>query len=246
MSSSTQLTNVDRKWWAPAEQIVKKISDQIPEGATVLEIGPGYVPFPKATMFVDYRDLPNIPAGQKVSIDLCAEKLPFLDKAFDFVYCRHVLEDMYNPFLLLKEMERVAKAGYLETPSPCAELGRGVDGSSPPYRGYHHHRFILWAHEGELRIISKYPFIEYLRFDEAEIITELRKGPVSWNTHFSWTDKINWTHRQNGPDYEMTRDYVMILKDAVDQSKVSSSLFWLGLAPVTVQQSALPSLTQVA
>jgi hypothetical protein len=63
------------------------------------------------------------------------------------------MEDMGNPFLLIKEMERVAKAGYIETPSPIAEMGRGVDGSSPPFRGYHHHRFVVWVHEGELRFV---------------------------------------------------------------------------------------------
>jgi ubiquinone/menaquinone biosynthesis C-methylase UbiE len=48
--------------------------------------------------------------------------LPYEDKEFDFVYCRHVLEDLIYPFRVIKEMQRVAKAGYIETPSPMAEL----------------------------------------------------------------------------------------------------------------------------
>jgi hypothetical protein len=44
----------------------------------------------------------------------------------------HMLEDMYNPFPICAEMSRVAKAGYVETPSPVAELCRGVDGDKPP------------------------------------------------------------------------------------------------------------------
>ncbi len=195
-------------------------------------------------MFVDYKPLPNIPADKVVSVDLSSEKLPFADKSFDFVYCRHVLEDMFNPFLLCQEMERVAKAGYIETPSPIAELGRGVDGASPPFRGYHHHRYIIWVHEGELRFVSKYPFVEYLRFNEEEIIQRLKEGPALWNTHYLWQDKIKVNHQRNGPDFDMIRDYASILKNAMDQSKISSGMFWQ-MVPnkVEINQSALASFS---
>lgn len=242
--SSSALTQADKKFWAPVDQVVQWLANRLPEDAKVLEIGPGYVPFPRTTMFVDYKDLPNIPSDKKISIDLATQKLPFEDKSFDFIYCRHVLEDMYNPFLLVDEMSRVGKAGYIEMPSPIAELGRGVDGGSPPYRGYHHHRFMAWVHEGQLRFISKYPFVEYLRFTEEDIASSLREGAQYWNTYYLWTDKINYAHRQNGPDYDVPRDYASILKSAMDQSRISSGMFWLELPKsVEINQSALPSLT---
>lgn len=244
--TSTALTQADKKHWAPADALVQWLANRLPADAKVLEIGPGFIPFPRATMFVDYKDLPGIPADKKISIDLATEALPFADKSFDFVYCRHVLEDMYNPFLLLREMERVAKAGYIETPSPIAEMGRGVDGASPPFRGYHHHRFVIWVHEGELRFVSKYPIIEYFRFPEEEIISRLREGPQTWNTHYLWEDKINYRHLQNGPDFEVTRDYASMLKNAMDSSKISSGLFWLGFPSKIEVKSALPSFTPSA
>lgn len=245
--SLTALTNADKKYWAPAEPIVQWLANGLPADAKVLEIGPGFVPFPRATMFVDYKDLPNIPADKKISVDLSVDPLPFADKSFDFVYCRHVLEDMYNPFLLLREMERVAKAGYIETPSPIAEMGRGVDGASPPFRGYHHHRFVIWVHEGELRFVSKYPIVEYFRLPEDELTSWLREGPKTWNTHYLWTDKIKFKHHQNGPDFEVTRDYASMLKNAMDQSKISSGIFWLGIpGKVEINQGALPSFTSSA
>ena len=202
------------------------LAERLPPDAKVLEIGPGFVPFPKATQFVDYRELPNIPADKIKYIDLASQPLPFADKEFDFIYCRHVLEDMYNPFFLILEMNRVGKAGYIELPSPMAELGRGVDGNSPPFRGYHHHHWIGWIHEGEFRIISKYPLIEYLRFDEEQIVSWLKEGPEPWNTHYLWEGEIKFAHRRNGPDYVLTRDYAATLKDAMDSAKVSSGLFW--------------------
>ncbi len=244
--SPTALTNEDKKYWAPANNVVQWLADRLPADAKVLEIGPGFVPFPRASMFVDYRDLPNISPDKKVSVDLAAEPLPFGDKSFDFVYCRHVLEDMYNPFPLLAEMGRVAKAGYIETPSPIAEMARGVDGNSPPFRGYHHHRFVIWAHEGELRFVSKYPIVEYFRFTEEDAVSWLREGPVTWNTHFLWQDKIKFKHHQNGPDFEVTRDYASILKNAMDQSKISSGLFWLGIPSKVEIKSALPSFSSSA
>lgn len=237
----TQLTQADKKYWPPAEPVVQFLANRLPPDAKVLEIGPGFVPFPRATMFVDERELPNIPADKKISIDLATTPMPFEDKSFDFVYCRHVLEDMYNPFLLLREMERVGKAGYIETPSPIAEMGRGVDGGSPPFRGYHHHRNVVWVHEGELRIVAKYPIIEYFRFTDPEIAGWLREGPRNWNTYYLWEDKINLKHLQNGPDFVLTRDYSAMLKNAMDQSKISAGVFWLNIPNKVEIQNALAS-----
>lgn len=205
---------------------------QIEPQDKVLEIGPGFVPFPRADQFIDAKDnLPNIPKDKLISIDLNQEKLPFADKQFDFIYCRHVVEDMYNPFLLLSEMSRVGKAGYIEMPSPSAELGRGVDGSSPPFRGYHHHHYIGWAVSSdsgkeELRLVAKYPLIEYLRLDEEEIISNLLGGCDNWNTHYLWRDNIKFSHRRNGYEFILTRDYAMMMQDICRASRASNFAFW--------------------
>lgn len=237
-----RLSDADKKYWAPSPALVKWLADRLPPDAKVLEVGPGYVPFPRATMFVDHKPLPGIPADKIIKVDVASDPLPFADKEFDFVYCRHVLEDMYDPFPLLREMERVAKAGYIETPSPIAEMGRGVDGSSPPFRGYHHHRFVIWVHEGELRFVSKYPIVEYFRMPEEETIRWLREGPKTWNTHYLWEGNIKWRHLQNGPDhdFEVTRDYAHLLKNAMDQSKISGGVFWTQV-PDKIEIGGLPT-----
>lgn len=77
----------------------------------VLEIGPGHIPFGPATEFVDWQVSPSL-AGRTVHVlDINAEPLPFSDGSFDFIYCRHTLEDIYDPMWVGREMGRVGRAG---------------------------------------------------------------------------------------------------------------------------------------
>lgn len=237
----TKLTEADRHYWHPVPQIIHWLCETVPKGE-VLEIGPGNNPFPRANTFVDFMDRPVPPGTRLVRINAADQILPFPDKSFAFVYCRHVLEDMYNPFPLLREMQRVAAGGYIETPSPIAEMGRGVDGGSPGYRGYRHHHWIIWnaLSATTLRFVSKYPLVEYLKsadLDE-ETITLLRQGPAYWNTYYLWHDSIAFQHRQNGPDYDIDRDYGMMLAGAIKQSKAATDAFWLNI-PQTIEIPAI-------
>ena len=211
------LTPESPKYWHPDQKLIDWLTNKkIPKDAKVLEIGPGTVPFARANYYVDFVDVPGLDNFTK--IDAATGKLPFGDKEFDFIYCRHVLEDSWNPFNLCEEMSRVGKAGYIETPSPLAELGRGVDGGSPPFRGYHHHRWIIWAAGKELRFISKYAFVEYVKFEEEKIDDALKQGRY-WNTIFLWEDRINFKHVQSPLDYSIPKDYARLLGDAMAMSR---------------------------
>lgn len=221
------LTQKSLKYWAPNQRVIDYLTNVvIPADAKVLDIGPGHAPFKRANVSVDFVDVPGV--ENLVKCDLANDPLPFGDKEMDFIYCRHCLEDMYNPFPLIKEMQRVGKGGYIECPSPIAELGRGVDGGSPPFRGYHHHRFIVWVFGNELRLISKYPYLEYLKFDEPKI-DELLKQDIYWNSNFLWKDEIKVTHRQSPLDYDIPRDYVHVLSEAVEQSKEAADIFFANM-----------------
>ena len=218
------LTQSDTKHWAPQPDVYAYLETKVIKPADrVLEIGPGTAPFKRADVSVDFVDVEGV--KKLVKCDLATDPLPFADKEFDFVVCRHMLEDMYNPFPLCAEMSRVAKAGYVETPSPIAELGRGVDGGSPPFRGYHHHRFVIWTAGDELRFVSKYAFVEYLRFDERLIDQRLRADPHCWNTYYMWNDRINVVHRQSPLHYNIPRDYAALLNEAMDVSKEATDKF---------------------
>lgn len=241
----TGLTIADKHYWPPIPQVVQWVADRLPADAKVLEIGPGHAPFPRANAFVDFADGINV-QGPVHKIDVATERLPFDDKSFDFVYARHVLEDMYNPFALCAEMSRVAKAGYIETPSPIAELCRGVDGNAPPYRGYHHHRFVIWNYNNELRFVSKYPLVEYLQFEEGRLAALLRAGPKFWNTYHLWEGLINVQHRQSPLHYDIWRDYANLLNDGVKNAVMMADEFWKDIPAHAEVVQALPQIGAAA
>lgn len=220
------LTQQSPKHWAPDQKVIDYVASLIPDGARVLEIGPGDKPFPKATDFVDFIDLPHLPNAIKLDAANPTRTWPFATKEFDFVYARHIIEDSWNPVGLCEEMSRVAKAGYIETPSPIAELGRGVDATSPPFRGYHHHRWIVWmATSDKLRFVTKYCLVEYLKFDEDKI-DQLLAQPKYWNTYCLWQDRVPYEHRQSPLDFSIPRDYAPMLADAMDASRTMTDDFY--------------------
>jgi hypothetical protein len=216
--SDSRLLPSDTKYLAPLSQVVDWVAAQIPEDAKVLEIGPGKKPFPRATHFVDWLSHGAVAEDNLTGCDIQRDPLPFADKSWDFVYCRHVLEDLYDPFHLCDEMSRVARAGYLETPSPLAEICRGIDGGSPPWRGYAHHRYFVWTRNSVLQFLSKYPAVEHLSLaDETAAPRILRRNALAWNTGLLWQGEIRRRYHQHGIDYDLNRDYRKIVVAGVNE-----------------------------
>lgn len=100
----------------------------IKKGDRVLEIGPGATPFRRSDVFLErtYTSKEEYIAQTGHVGELQTDKkivfyqgdtFPFQDNEFDYVICSHVLEHVDNPDLFLKEMQRVAKRGYLEFPT---------------------------------------------------------------------------------------------------------------------------------
>ena len=220
------LTNNDRKFWQPRGDVQAWLMRTIPADARVLDVGPGTAPFQRADVSIDWRKPEGVPESKFRQIDIQRDRLPFEDNSFDFVYCRHVLEDLYDPFSVCAEMSRVGKAGYVETPSPLAEVCSGIDGNSPPWRGYHHHRFVIWTSGDVLCFLSKYPVIEYARIqDEDAVVASLREGPRFWNSHFLWCDRINFRFFQHEVDYWITQGYSRMVNRAIAECRSSSTTF---------------------
>lgn len=67
-----------------------------------------------------------------------------------------------------------------------AELCRGIDANSPPWRGYYHHRHFVYATPGKLTFLAKSPRVEHDPVDDAKIAAILRDDPLLWNTYFLW------------------------------------------------------------
>jgi len=94
----------------------------------VLEVGGGNHPDKRAQVVVDkyVEDNTHRSGDLKVLknqkfIQADGGHLPFNDKEFDYVICRHVLEHVEDPIQFVKEQVRVAKMGYIETPTLLGE-----------------------------------------------------------------------------------------------------------------------------
>lgn len=98
----------------------------IQPGDKVLDMGSGHIPFPLATHLADISlsdgNIGRVGAafkrldGREV-YECPVEQTPFADKQFDFVYCSHVLEHSTDPAKACTELMRIAKRGYIETPT---------------------------------------------------------------------------------------------------------------------------------
>lgn len=95
----------------------------------VLEIGSGNNPSFRSNVIVEkfvdnnYHRSGNIKLyPHQTFVNGDGENLPFKDKEFGYVICNQVLEHVDDPFKFIKEQCRVAKRGYIETPSLIGEF----------------------------------------------------------------------------------------------------------------------------
>ena len=86
--------------------------------------------------------------------DVCAHTpWPYPDKYFDYATCSHLLEDVRDPIWVCAELQRVAKAGYIEVPSRILEQCLGIE--NPTYAVYYHHRWLVDIRENNVEFRHK-------------------------------------------------------------------------------------------
>lgn len=237
ISSETFLVN---RFWKPnlgVTNIIEKIC--LTNGYKKnLEVGPGIVPFSLATEFIGCNET----ITNYIDIDIDKEIFPFENQSFDFVYCRHVLEDIQNPDFALREIFRITKfSGYIETPSPIIEITKGVDGGSfaSSYCGYIHHRYIVWSNilKNEIYFLPKYSCI----LDNILTIKDSSKNylyhlinhyPVYWNNYFFFDiDKNpNVIMYKNGVNFntkngDFIQEYIALVGRAINESIENTNYF---------------------
>ncbi|MCH2232320.1 MAG: class I SAM-dependent methyltransferase [Crocinitomicaceae bacterium] len=94
----------------------------------VLEIGPGATPHQRSDEFLELKFETKeelIAQSGHVGIIETSKPVhyydggvfPFKDNEFDYVICSHVLEHVPDPIAFCKELQRVAKKGYIEFPT---------------------------------------------------------------------------------------------------------------------------------
>lgn len=95
----------------------------------VLEVGSGHYPSYRSDVLVEKKlddnsdrcgDVKIYAHQQLVHAD--GEDMPFRDKEFDYVICNQVLEHVEHPDRFIGELTRVARRGYIETPSLIGEF----------------------------------------------------------------------------------------------------------------------------
>lgn len=133
----------------------RRIEAELSSDALVLDVGGWAKPWPRADWVIDLmphrtRGLYGSaidPVAERFSAetwvqrDICDhEPWPFEDDQFDFAVCSHTLEDIRDPVWVCGELNRVARAGYIEVPSRLEEQSMGVHG---PFVGWSHHHWLV-------------------------------------------------------------------------------------------------------
>ncbi len=145
---------------------VQRVLATVPDDAVVLDIGGWGKPLPRADWVMDLmpwetrglygyetHDPERFTRETWIQRDLCDRApFPFADGAVDFVTCSHTLEDIRDPIWVCEEMQQIAKAGYIETPSRLEEQTFGIQG---PWTGWAHHRWLVEAVDGRLEFTFK-------------------------------------------------------------------------------------------
>lgn len=135
----------DRLAWS-----LRRLHCPVPPDALVLEVGSGGNPYARANVLLDAYEVTRerhwVPlVADRPTVLGFVENLPFRDQAFDFVIASHVLEHSTDPARFLGELQRVARAGYIEVPDAFMERVN-------PYRD---HRLEITVRGGRLLIRRK-------------------------------------------------------------------------------------------
>ena len=169
--------------------------ERLPEDGLLLDVGGWASPLARADWVVDLmpyatRGLYGKVEHERFSEDTWVEHdictpWPFEDGQFDFAVCSHTLEDIRDPVFACRELQRVAKAGYVEVPSRIEEQMTGVNGAWP---GWAHHRWVIEIAGDTITFVHKshaMPAIAY-----AELPAERRNQWLWWDGSFDARERI--------------------------------------------------------
>jgi len=214
-------TTTFKKYWWKNKTIHEYILNKTKGFDTILDIGPGNIPFENATVTVDKH------FNSTYKIDIEQEQVP-LEKV-DFIYCRHTLEELRNPEPALKEIQRLSKKGYIETPSVITECSLNVDGGDYPGRGYRHHNSFVWTDldTGILIILPKFSFIEHIfTFEDDIMLRNHLEDSIIWNNYhlFDETKPLQYKVLEYGVDFTFD-SYLYVLKQAIQHTILNTIAF---------------------
>lgn len=185
----------------------QRILGRLKDTDRVLDIGGWMKPFPRADFVMDimpyagrgalgtaHEGAERFDESTWIVRDFCdREPYPFADRFFNFVICSHVLEDVRDPLFICSEMQRIARAGYIETPSRLIEQMVGVE--STRYSGYCHHRWLIDAEGTRLWFTMKNPRIMSTWRHRLPSNARAQMSAADEIVAFFWTDSFEAAER---------------------------------------------------
>ena len=185
----------------------ERILDRVGDADLVLDVGAGLSPFERADWVIDLLPYSargvygyERPGAERfseatwVQRDICdREPWPFEAGQFAFAICSQTLEDVRDPVWVCGEINRVARAGYVEVPSRLEEQSWGVVG---PWVGWSHHRWLCDVGDGEIDFVFKPHVIHGRRADyfpaefPATLTPEERVQQLWWEGSFGYRERI--------------------------------------------------------
>lgn len=186
---------------------LQRINGLLSESDLVLDVGAWANPFPRANWVIDlmpyetrglYGELD--PGAERfgpetwIQRDICdREPWPFENEQFDFAVCSQTLEDVRDPVWVCGELNRVAKAGYIEVPSRLEEQRYGVVGD---FVGWSHHRWLVDVTPNRLEFTFKPHFLHanpslYIPAEVGEALApEERVQTLFWEGGFASRERV--------------------------------------------------------
>jgi SAM-dependent methyltransferase len=174
---------------------VRRLHCPVDKNALVLEVGSGGNPYFRSNVLVDAyahtreRHWEPLIADRPTVLGF-VENLPFKDKSFDFVVASHVFEHTAYPEKFLSELQRVAKAGYIEVPDAFMER----------INPYLDHRLEITVRNNWLVIRKKHTseldpqLVEMFTHKANQVITgdTMRRFPFHFHVRYYWSVKIDY------------------------------------------------------
>jgi hypothetical protein len=160
----------------------------------VLDVGAGGNPFPRSDVLMDRLTGAEHRCGESMMIDRPtvfgdASRMPFKDKAFDFVIASHILEHIADPETFLRELQRVGRAGYIETPNAIFER----------LHPYNIHCLEIIENNGVLHIHKKRGPLEDVFLGTKNILggnsiwgKYMHDSPHMFHVRYFWNNEINY------------------------------------------------------
>jgi hypothetical protein len=198
----------------------KRLLETLKPDDVVLDIGGWADPLPRADWVMDMMPYDtrglyarrgwvedrDQEAGERFSADtwitrdICShEPFPFEDESIDFVICSHTLEDVRDPIWVCSEMNRIAKAGYIEIPSRLEEQTWGIHLGE--FVGWAHHHWLIDVGENNIEFVFKHHAIHgnpdyYFPREFVDQLSEEEKvQSLWWEGSFDFSEKVMFEER---------------------------------------------------